>query len=92
MEPRGVGHGVHADVRPRRVAVLVRLGRQDVKDGQQEADQPASTHPKQSLRFVIRYTIECVKSGANTKTSSIPIRPAKELMFSPVSAQLSALN
>lgn len=50
MEPRRVGHGIQVDVGPRREAVAVGLGRQDVEDGQEEADQPGTAHAEQSLR------------------------------------------
>lgn len=50
VEPRRVGHGVQVDVGPRREAVAVRLGGQDVEDGQEVANQPGATHAEQSLR------------------------------------------
>lgn len=49
VEPGRVLHGVQADVGPRRVAVLVGLGGEDVEDGEQEADQPGAAHPEQGL-------------------------------------------
>lgn len=50
VEPWRVGHGVQVDVSPGREAVAVGLRGQDVEDGQQEADQPGTAHPEQSLR------------------------------------------
>lgn len=50
VEPRRVGHGVQVDVGPCREAVAIGLCWQDVEDGQEEADQPGTTHAEQSLR------------------------------------------
>lgn len=51
VKPGWVGDGIQANVGPRQVTVFVRLGRQHLKDGQQEADQPAATHSEQGLEF-----------------------------------------
>lgn len=50
MEPRRVADGVQVNVGPCREAVAVGLWGQDVEDGQEEADQPGTAHPEQSLR------------------------------------------
>ena len=46
MKPGGVRHSIHVDVGPGWEAVLIGLWWKDVKDGQQEADQPATAHPE----------------------------------------------
>lgn len=73
MEPWGVYNSIQVDVGPGWEAILIRIWRQDVKDSQQDANQPATTHAKQSLDIVIKNKQKKIQfNQPRTSESEIP--------------------
>lgn len=68
MEPWRVCNSIQVYVGSGWEAILIRLWRQDIKNGQQETDKPATTHAKQNLEFVIKN--RKTKNLTNTKNAS----------------------
>lgn len=69
MEPWRVCNSIQVYVGSGWEAILIRLWRQDIENGQQEADKPATTHAKQNLEFVIKN--RKTKNSTNTKNASL---------------------